>query len=195
MSEILRYRVGWAGTSGGAGVSTFHVQATDLSIITPTDVQNCGDNLRVFFENSSEFLPNEVSLSFPATQDVVESTTGLLVATVNASGTTASLTGALTSSWQNGVGTRVVWSTGQVVGGRRVKGYTYLVPYGNIMDTDGTLTAAATADIAANAAALLSAMAADALAMVVYREAAFATTQITAGSLTDKAVILRSRRD
>jgi hypothetical protein len=195
MPRLIRYRVTWSGASGGAGLSTFHVVQNDLTNPTSTDLSNVQTRVRLFFENTSEWLPNDVSVGFPQSQDVIDSATGDLVDVLTASSSASNVPGGLTTAWQNGVGTRVIWETGQVVGGRRVRGFTYLVPYGGLFDTDGTLTSAGATDILTNAAALISGLNTDGMSLAVYSDLRHDYDPVTAASVRDKPVILRSRRD
>lgn len=195
MVNLIRYRVNWAGQSGGAGFSTLHIRTDDATPPTATDVTNAQSRVRLFFENTSEWIPNDVTISFPQSQDVIEVTTQQLVSVVSATASAANVPGALTGNWQNGVGTRVVWQTGIVSNGRRIKGYTYLVPYGSIFDVDGTLNAAALTDLQTNATALLSGLVTDGLKLVVNSAKNFSAADVASATFTDKPVILRSRRD
>lgn len=195
MTELLRYRVNWGGPSGGQGLTTLHIARSDLGTFTVTNANNVHTRVRLFFENTSEWLPNDIRLTFPADSDIISAETGDLERTVTASSPAAQIDGALTGNWQNGVGTRVVWATGVVVLGRRRKGFTYLVPYGSIFDTDGTLNSTAASDITTNASSLISGLQTDSMNLVVYSELRHQFSSVIGASLTDKPVILRTRRD
>ena len=195
MVNVVRQRVNWAGQSGGAGFSTFHLVREDLTPLTAGQLVTAQAAIRTLFENSSEWLPNDVTVSFPQTVDEIDSATGTLISSLTASSAQTNVPGAYTGNWQNGVGTRIVWETGLVDDGRRVRGFTYLVPYGGIFDTDGTLSSAATSDLNGVATALLAALDTAGTMLVCYSHQRHAFAQVTSGHVTDKAVVLRSRRD
>lgn len=193
MSEILRLKANWTGISGGTGTTTLHCR--NNSAITPTIVQNSLENLRLMFENTSEWLPNDVTITFPSSQDVIDPSTGGFLGVVTATTGVSSLTGAYTGNWQNGVGTRVVWNTGEVGAHRRIRGCTYLVPYGGIFDNDGTMSSAATSDLVTNATAFLTNQTNDDAVLVVYSYDTHNEALVLSASVSDKPVVLRTRRD
>lgn len=195
MSDVARLKVNWTGTSGGAGFSTLHVERGDHGTITVTNLNNAFSRLRLMFENTSEWLPNDVTVSFPAAVDIIDSATGDLTNVVTASSPASSIPGAFTGNWQNGVGTRIAWQTGQIAGGRRVRGFTYLVPYGGIFDVDGTLSAAAAADVLGAATGLISGLVTDSMLLGVYSHLRHLFYSVSSASVSDKPVILRTRRD
>jgi len=172
-----------------------HLVRSDLANPTAANLAAAQAAIRPIWENTAEWLPNDVTVSFPQTVDLIDADTGLLTAVLTASSAQSNVPGSLATAWQNGVGTRIVWNTGIVANNRRVKGYTYLVPFGGIFDTDGTLSSAATSDINGVATAALAALATAGWMLVVYSYAQTSFIQVTSGNVTDKAVILRSRRD
>lgn len=195
MSDILRFKALWSGISGGVGHTTLHMidqLGTGLTVGAANDAHS---RVRLFFENTSEWLPNDVTITFPAAMDVIDSDTGKLDSVITASSPAASVPGALTTAWANGVGSRIVWQTGEIGPKRRIKGCTYVVPYGNVFDTDGTLTAAATSDLLTNAQALITNLASDDIPLVVYSYTRKDPAVVTAAQVTDKPVVLRTRRD
>jgi hypothetical protein len=193
--ELIRARVLWAGVSGGQGVSTLYVKRDDAATPVAGDVGDALTRLRLFFENTSEWLPNDVTVSFPTSVDLIDPGTGSLTQTLTSSTSPANITGALTTAWANGVGSRVIWETGTVFQGRRFRGSTYLVPYGGVFDTDGTLSSTATSDLLTNATALLTNLATDGLELHVWSPKFLQSRKVTSARVTDKAVVLRSRRD
>jgi hypothetical protein len=172
-----------------------HLVRSDVGAPTAAQLTTAQAAIRTVWENTAEWCPNEVTTSIPQTSDIIDAASGDLVRSLTASSAQTSVPGAYTGNWQNGVGTRIVWDTGIVANGRRVKGFTYLVPYGGIFDQDGTLSAAATSDINGVCTALLSALTTAGWMLVVYSYIQHSFIQITGGHVTDKAVILRSRRD
>lgn len=195
MAEMFRFRANWSGISGGTGVTTLHFVDEGGTGLTVTDANSCHSNVRLLFENTAEWLPNDVTISFPATLDVIDTDTGLLTSVVTASSPASNVTGSYTGNWQNGVGTRIVWSTGEIATRRRVKGATYLVPFGGIFDNDGTLSSAATTDVAGVATTLRTASATAGLPLVIWAHQRLDYALVTGSSVSDKVVVLRTRRD
>lgn len=195
MSEVLKVKAIWSGISGGTGHTTLHVidqLGTGLTVGAANDAHS---RVRLFFENTSEWLPNDVTVSFPAAMDVIDSDTGRLERVLTASTPATPITGAYTGAWANGIGSRVVWQTGEIGPKRRIRGATYLVPYGGILDNDGTLTATASADLLTNATALITNLASDDIPLIVYSYTRQDPAVVTAAVVTDKVVVLRTRRD
>lgn len=195
MVDVIRQRVNWAGQSGGAGSSTLHLIRTAADTPTATHLTAAQAAIRTVWENTAEWTPNDVITTVQQTADIIDMATGMLSSSLTASTAQTSVPGALTGNWQNGVGTRIVWETGLVNAGRRIRGFTYLVPYGGIFDVDGTLSAAATADIQGVCTTLLSTLGTAGWSLVVYSHTYHSAALVTSGRVTDKVVVLRTRRD
>lgn len=191
MTALDRYIVHWLTSSGGPGVSVFHLDAT---VSTPRQSQV--NAIRAAFDAIKGFLPTDVSISFSPEIEVIERTTNTLIGTV-AVAPPASVTGTNTGAYSAPSGARWRWATGVIHRGRRVTGTTFLVPLSNsAYDVDGTLTAAALTTLNNAAAGILTAAPG---ALMVYSRPAggdpgIAST-VTGGSTVDRAAVLRSRRD
>ena len=136
MANIVRVRVEWAGLAGLPGISTLYVGTTDADI----------SELVTFFTAIRGLFPTGLSWTIPNVGDVIESTNGELTGThIFTGGGTVSGNGG-SAAYAAGVGLRVRWLTGAVVGGRRVVGTTFLTHWlssnydqqGSIDDTDRT---------------------------------------------------------
>lgn len=195
MSEILKFKALWSGISGGVGHTTLHFVDQGGTGLTVSDANAAHSSVRLLFENTSEWLPNDVTVTFPAAMDVIDSDTGRLTSVLTASSPASPVPGAYTGNWQQGVGSRIVWQTGEIGPKRRVRGTTYLVPYGGIFDNDGTLSATATTDLLNGGTALISAMSTAGIPLVVYSYDRLDAALVLAAQVTDKAVVLRTRRD
>lgn len=195
MVEVFRNRVTWSGASGGAGTTTFHITRTAADTATAAHLAAAQAAMRTIYENTAEWCPNDVTTTVQQTADELDSATGLLVSSLTASSAQTAVPGSYTGNWQNGVGTRIIWETGLVNNGRRIRGFTYLVPYGGIFDNDGTLSAAAASDITGVATSYISALATAGWLPVVFSHTYHSAAQITSGRVTDKTVVLRTRRD
>lgn len=131
--QLNRVLVEWAGPQiQGAAVSVLHY-AGDVGPADPAAIVAA-------FTTLAPALPLGVTIEVPGSGDVIEDTTGELVdvwtaaggATVNASGGAACAAG---------VGASIEWITGGIIGGRRLRGRTFLVPLtGTAYDTTGTIT-------------------------------------------------------
>jgi hypothetical protein len=162
-------------------------------------VQAAADAARAFFSSSysvGAFLPAGVSISFDPTVDVLEEVNGELTSTVpvTAPGT---ITGSGNARYAAVAGACVTWRTGDFVGGRRVRGRTFLVPVdGGALGLDGSLDDTFRGFINTAAAALV----ASAPEFVIWRRptshaAADGSAHIVgSGSCQDKTAFLTSRR-
>lgn len=137
---IQRLRCEWAGNGvEGPGLTTFYAEADGTLAI---QVGASG-----FFDALAGVIPVGTTITIPAGGDLLDETTGELTGTWG-SGSPTVVAGEWTGSFAGGVGARVVWDTGVVRAGRRVRGSTFVVPMGTISYEDnGTLTAAAVAQL------------------------------------------------
>jgi hypothetical protein len=95
--------------------------------------------IAAFFNSLKGYFPNPLTWSFPSSGDVIDSNTGLL-----SGGWTDSAVADVAATGSGfhaaGIGARVVWSTGSIVGHRRLKGSTFLCPViVGVYETNGTL--------------------------------------------------------
>lgn len=187
MANIARVRVYWAGTAVvGPAISTFYSTET-----TP----NVGA-LYGFFDAIKARLPSSVECTIPNEGDLIESTTGRLSgAWVTSGGGQVNGTGV--GSFARGTGARVVWNTGSVFGGRRVRGSTFLVPLvGSAFDSRGLLTPTVRTSFAQAADALLASTWGPNM-VVFHRPRNFAggnVALVTSATVPEAATQLRSRR-
>lgn len=133
---LQRLRCEWGGTGvEGQGLSTFYAEADGTQAIA---VGAAG-----FFDQLKGIIPANTTISVPATGDLIDEVTGELTGTWG-SGPTTTITGTNAGTFAAGVGARVVWDTGAVRGGRRVRGSTFVVPLTTQQyDTSGTLIGSA----------------------------------------------------
>lgn len=172
----------------GGGVSTFYTEGDPLQLQLAA---------KTFFSGTLlSAVPVGLTFTVPANGETLESSTGTLTGAW-AEGTAQTTSGTSTNGYAAGVGTRIVWNTGQVVGGRRVRGSTYLVPLaGNFYDVDGTIVNSVRANLETAAQAMITALGDD---MVVWSRntaglADGAISTISSASIPDKVSWLRSRR-
>lgn len=184
MVALNRYRVIWTGGSGGTGLSTFYSADTSVTLLS---------DIRTFFNAVKGYFTDDVTWSFPSAGDTIESSTGVLVGAWTAT-TQTPVAGGATGPWVAGVGLRCVWETGAVIGGRRVRGSTFLTGLqGAAFAADGSIDATVHTNVQA---------AADALAatgeMIVWSRpgpSGSGTSAVSSARVPDKVSWLRSRRE
>lgn len=192
---ISRIKVTWSGFVGAPGVSTFY--SIDQGVDVPL--------IRTFFSAIAGMLPADVTISFSATGDVLDETTGAITGTYtvaqpdNVEGTNA-------SDYAAPVGMSVEWETGVIQDGRRLRGRTYLVPMtGDMFSADGSPDPTAVTTLLDAAQSL-----ADDSHLVVWHRPRAAKTEetipavtsrtggyasLSGATVTDAAAVLTSRRD
>jgi len=190
MVDLARVRIPWTGPAViGPAVSTFYTQGTGAALCSA---------LSAFFSSAQSAFPNgKVTWQFPSGGEVIDSASGHLVGAWSG-GPGISLTAASTdATWVSGVGARIVWNTGAVVNGRRVRGSTFMVPLkGLAYDSDGTIGSTFVSSLQAAATALVTAVP----SLTVWsRPPAGAPTgggasPVTSAQMVDAVSWLRSRR-
>lgn len=189
----LEYRALWNIPHAGPSVSTFH-------FLTANEAgrQMIVGRVQAFFADISAYLPDEVSVAFDAEITEIDTNTGQLVDVFPITpGTTVD--GADTGPWAAGAGLRVVWSTGAIRNGRRVRGATFLVPVrSNSFNNDGTPGAATVSAINTAAATMINGLSSDGSPLVVYSRPKpglpGVNNLVSSGSVAPVAGTLRSRK-
>lgn len=144
-----RYQVSWQNWPGAPGVTSFF---TDPASGNPDPAP-----LRTFFNALAGLLPSGLTITVPATGDLIEETTGQLAGTWTATPTPTVVTGTNTNTYAGNAGAVVHWLSTDVVNGRRVRGRSFLVPLGSsVFDTAGSLSSGTLTTIQTAAAALLA---------------------------------------
>lgn len=190
MATIARVRFVWSGNPiVGGGVSTFYT--SNLSPATFTTA------VRAFLLSTNGFWPVGVTCTPPSGGDLIDDATGALNGAWSMT-PGAVLSGSTAVNFAAGVGARIVWNTGGVTRGRRVRGTTFLVPlkqtaYG----PDGTLDDTFVSNVLTGAQTLV---AADSGSMRIWTRPTSAgagngaSHAVLSASVPDKVTWLRSRR-
>lgn len=186
MATISRIRVPWSGAATtGPGLSTFYMTET---------FENPGA-IKAFFTAIQAYFNTATIWTIPNSGDVLDVATGALTGTWVSTGG-GSVTGSTTGAYVQGAGSRVVWATGGIVAGRRVKGSTFLTSVMSINFTSsGAPTSAMATAVNAAAGTLLTSTSPY---LGIYsrpqgiRPGAF--SPVVAGSMPLSASWLRSRR-
>lgn len=188
MASIARCRVAWSGSAVvGDGLSTFYWGSGGVA--------GYPGAVLAFFNAIKGLVPVGVTWTVPSSGDLLDDTTGALQGSwsIAGGGTVASAGG---TTYAAGVGSRVVWQTGAIRGGRRVRGSTFIVPLGTTQyDADGTIAPAALTTLGTAAANYLTAVGSNGLIWSRPRTGlAGQAVPITAALTPDKVSWLRGRR-
>lgn len=131
MANLARVRCVWSGAPiTGPGLTTFYFDEAGSGFTAAVST---------FFQAVDAYLPIGVGVAVPSSGDLIDVATGALTGTWTDTATGPGV-GAGFGAYPAGVGARIVWPTSGIVGGRRVKGSTFLCPLVNsCFGTDGTL--------------------------------------------------------
>lgn len=119
--DVSRVRVVWSNFVGAPGVSTFYWGGDG--------VPNVG-SLRTFFAALAAYLPNGVTVQVPSSGDILATGDGKAHGAWVTSNQ-AVVTGTDVNGYAGPVGALVRWQTDTFVGGRRLRGKTFIVPLAN----------------------------------------------------------------
>lgn len=145
MATIDKATVTWTGYVGAPGYSNFFA--------TPDG--NVATRIHAFFTSLKPYLPSSVVITVPNGGDSLDSATGAVTGTWAITPAPALITGGSTSEYAGGAGLSVTWYTDGIVGGKHVRGRTYICPLNSASyENNGTLGSACLT-AARNAANLL----------------------------------------
>lgn len=202
MAEILRVKTTWTGFQGAPGFTNLHFVALGGNPQTAEHAQQATNDCLPFWNEVAGLLNNQVKLTIDSQVEVIESTTGDLVA-VHPTTPHPVITGldGSTSGFSGASGACITWNTGQVRGDRRFRGRTYVVPLAAAAySNDGTLSPGAMSGLNAAASHLSSGFSGTIPFIVWGRPTAvgvedgFVAT-VQGHTIKDKAAVLTSRRD
>lgn len=185
MADLRRVEVVWSGAWGLPGVSVFY----------SADPDDATAGLAAFFSSISNRFPNSLTWSCGTSGDTVDVATGTLTGEWTG-GTAINQTGSGgTGAYAAGTGAYVQWGTPLIVGGRRLKGRTFLAPLlASEYQADGSITAACLTTLNTAAATL------EALGKIViwHRPSPGGSNGIaatvTSGNVPDQVTSLKTRR-
>lgn len=146
------------------------------------------DTLKANFSNTLTF-------TIPNTGDRIDQATGNLTGSWTDTGG-GTVTGTNTGAFQVGSGFRIKWTTGGIVGGRRVRGTTFMVPSAGLcFDVNGRLGAATVSAVTTATNTFLTTMGSS---LVIWSRPtasrAGQASPVTGFSVPTSATQLRSRR-
>jgi len=195
MVNINRIPVTWTGFPGGPGVSTFY--ATNAALML--------NGLEMFFTALVDYLPSDVVITLPETGDVIDPVSGELTGTWTEAARDP-IAGGAGGAYAAPVGIAYTWHTDTVVHGHRLTGRTFIVPTaGTVFDSDGSI---ATAWLGALGSAGDLMVSGTGGSFVIWNRPVTASpgppvrearaggfSEVISATLSDKAAVLRSRRD
>lgn len=189
---MLRTRVSWTGFSGAPGVSTFHWDATGTQANVDAALAATND----FADNARYPCPPSVTLHADQAVDEVDAATGALINVWNSTSLYGPLVGVAAAPYAGPAGACITWRTASVHLGRLVRGRTFVVPLSvDAYEADSTLTATALARITTAAAALISAAPVFGIWSKPRGASPGVISAVVARTISDRAAVLRSRRD
>jgi hypothetical protein len=152
------------------------------------------DAIAAFFSDVADVIPTDVVIAFDS--EVVNlAEDGTLTAVFPVTPPT-SVPGSGTGNYSRAAGGRVDWSTGVIVGGRRLTGRTYLVPLiSNAFDADGLVSSTVQGGLTTAGNDLIAAMNSAGIPLQVWSRKNAASHVAISASAPPNGAILRSRRD
>lgn len=149
MASIAVIPVVWDGLPGLPGVSVFYSIGTDASAAIAA--------LNTWFNANKALYPTGLTWQTPSNGDIIDEEDGELVGDyTGAAGTVTTATGGA-GVYAAGVGMRVRWNTSGILGRRRVRGSTFMVPLlAAAYDGSGTIQNASVASVQTASNALVA---------------------------------------
>lgn len=208
-NEIGRLKVLWTGFGGAPGYTNFYFNDFTDGNLTQAMVDGFRTRVDTLFATIQTRLPSTVTTQTDPTIDVIDVPTGNLTRFMTTTPAAARV-GQATGNYSAASGGVINWYTGGVVRNRRVRGRTFLVPFGgSALGPNGTLDDTLRTSLIGAISTFLGAGANQGLLgiyarpMKEHQNKAGETIPATAGawfpvtSFThpDKAAVLRSRRD
>lgn len=131
-----RVNVAWQNWPGAPGVSTFFISGS----IAQAHV----DAIRTFFNALVTYFPTGMTIQVPSTGDVIDDSTGAISGAWSVATTPTVVTGTSSAAYAGNAGMCIHWLTSGIIGGRRLRGRTFIVPMTSLaFEANGSPTAAA----------------------------------------------------
>lgn len=139
VDEIGRMRLNWTGFTGAPGYTNFYFRDFSEGDLQQTMVTGFGSRLESLISTIQTRLPSTVTIQIDPTIDVIDVPSGDLTRSLSYTPLAARV-GQATGNYSAATGGVINWNTGGVRNGRRVRGRTFLVPFGgSALGPDGTL--------------------------------------------------------
>lgn len=191
MPNMIRIASRWDGFPGSPGYTNLY--GVDDLANTAAQAQAMYDRIHAFWLTVNGYLPSGVSIVVSPVYELVDEATGQIVSEGTVTTPGATITGNNAGNYAGNAGLAVNWQTDSYIGGRRLKGRTYFVPFTGIFENNGTLAQAAITDMVARVTALIGAQD---MFLVWHRPingAGGDAEFIRAGTVSDRAAHLASR--
>ena len=190
------YRALWTAGVTGTGYTVVTGRDTTLGNYQEA-ADELASRLHTFFDTLKVVLPAGVIVQFDQEAVVLNTTTGVLEEVLSVTPPAQVVGNASAPEYSAVSGGRVDWLTEAIVGTRRLRGRTFIVPTAwNTYDAVGTLTSSAVTALATAASAYLDDGAGPAeVKPSVWSRAHGIQADITSAFVPDKVSMLTSRRD
>lgn len=188
MANLFKITALWQNWPGAPGY-------TNIYVLEAGPITNATNGLRAFFQAISALLPLNMSVTVQPSGDQINDANGNITGAWSVDPAPTPVVGSGSATFAGNAGAVVSWRTNGVVGNRRVRGRTFLVPMSpGIFDTNG-LTPGAISTIQGAAAGLITACD-DNLAVWSRPTSLRAGSShvVTAATVPDLSASLRSRR-
>lgn len=191
---ITRITAQWGNFRGAPGYSNFHF---DGEFLDESGVEAAAVAVHGFFEAFRHSLPGSVDIDIRPTAEVIDEASGQITSTVDFA-VPPTVHGGTGDNYSAATGAVVNWNTQDYVGGRRVRGRTFLVPLAtSAFDSSGDIASANLTAIRTAAAGLITAPIDHPLS--VWRRpvggAGGSSHVVSSATVPDLGAVLRSRRD
>lgn len=194
---MVKVQAVWTGFQGAPGYSNWYGLSDGDSAAAANAL---GPRMRAFFDAIKGFISPSVDIKVQREYQVVDSISGNITSTALLSADPLVVTGTSSNtSFASSAGATITWETGAYNSlGHRVRGRTYLVPLAvGSYENDGTLTSTAVSTITTAGTAALGGTG----SLLVFTRPTTPTSNdgtartVTSVHVSDKAAVLRSRRD
>lgn len=188
MATLYKVTGLWQNWPGAPGYSNFYAtEGSGVSIVV--------DAVRAFFDGVKSLIPSQMTVTVQPSGDTINDANGVINGSWTVDPAPLVVTGSAGGTYAGNAGAVVTWRTAGVVGTRRVRGRTFLVPLSStVYDTNG-LTAAAIATLQAAASGLVTAASGS---LAVWSRPtplrSGSSHLVTAATVPDLSASLRSRR-
>ena len=204
MTDMFQIVSHWTGFVGAPGYTNMFFEHSDPP---STGAQTAADNVRAFWFSIRTELPDDVTITVDPVVKIINAETGDLTSIITVGTAPAAVTGFSTAIYAAPVGLGINWTTSTVHAARRIRGRTFVVPVtSGEFTTTGQPTSTALSNTQAAATTLRTATGPtfgiwsrpitdgpSRVPPVANRAGGFGPA--TANSVSNKGVVLRSRRD
>lgn len=196
MPTMLRVTAVWSGFPGAPGYSNFFF---DSALIAGPSVQPAVDKTKLFLSGIAPTVPVAISMAVLPTVAEIDAETGAQT-DEHTAGTAPTVTpGTGIGVWAAATGACIQWKTSSFVGGRRLRGRTFVVPMAAAAyAADGTLADATLTSLRNAADALRNDAVGPSVKLGVWHRPVAGVggsfAPVTGSTVSDRVAILTSRR-